>query len=1007
MTRRAGRVRRLLAARHLTVRCRRADASRVAIARCRTVARCARRDDPRRCRTAAGRRRSGSTTSSGPSGWASRGSTATTCTGSRAARPRPAGACCVRPAADGTTADVTPPPFNVRTRVHEYGGGSYIVAGGMVVFSNFADGRLYRLDPGADAPRADHARGPVALRRPAVRPGAAPLPRRPRGPQRPTASRRHADRRRSPLDGERAPRVLVEGPDFLAAPRLVARRRPAGLARVGPPGHALGRHAGCASPPVDRGRHARRERPGRRRPGRVDRPARMGARRRRSTSSATGAAGGTCTASSTGRASSRSPPMEAEFADPAWIFDRSSYGFLPDGVDRGGRPGARARPALPHRARASWSARSSRRSPSSTRSRGRAARGRRRLPARRPSRRSSSRFDPATLAPAGVLRRSSAGRVDPARHLDPGGDHVPDHRRARRPTRSTTRRRNPDSAAPDGRAAAARRAVPRRPDVERVDRARPGQAVPDQPRDRRRRRRLRRQHRLRAGVPPARSTGEWGVVDVDDCVAAARFLVERGDVDPERLAIEGGSAGGYTTLAALAFRDVVRGRASACSGSATSRRWRGTPTSSSRATLDRLVGPYPEAGRPLPRAIAGPLPRPRSRARCSSCRASTTRSCRRPRPRRSSRPSAANGIPHAYLAVRGRGPRVPGRRRRIRRTLEARLAFLGEVFGFSPADDLEPLEMPGLEAWQASPRACAVHRRPTARPHRTPADRADLLPRARPDRAGPRPARRRRRPGVPRPPASASPYPILLVLGGLALGFLPGLPGDRARAGRRVPAVPAADPVRRRRTSRRSATSRRTRGPIAAPGDRARAVHDGRRRRRRPAPWSPSSGSPPPSRSGAIVAPPDAVAATSIFRRLGRPAPDRDDPRGREPDQRRLGADRLPVRGAVARAGQPFSLLDAGARVRRRRLGGRRWSGSSSASIVTESWRRTVGPDARDHGLAARARSPPTCRPRRSGVSGVLATVVAGLIAGRRAARVLSPDRPADGPRRLGDRRSS
>ena len=53
-----------------------------------------------------------------------------------------------------------------------------------------------------------------------------------------------------------------------------------------------------------------------------------------------------------------------------------------------------------------------------------------------------------------------------------------------------------------------------------------------------------------------RLDGQWGVVDVDDCVAAAQYLVERGDVDPDRLAIEGGSAGGYTTLAALAFRDV-------------------------------------------------------------------------------------------------------------------------------------------------------------------------------------------------------------------------------------------------------------------------------------------------------------------------------------------------------------------------------------------------------------------------------------------------------------------
>lgn len=56
----------------------------------------------------------------------------------------------VRRTPDGQIADVTPAPFNVRTRVHEYGGGSYTVADGVVYFSNFADQRLYRQKPGAD-----------------------------------------------------------------------------------------------------------------------------------------------------------------------------------------------------------------------------------------------------------------------------------------------------------------------------------------------------------------------------------------------------------------------------------------------------------------------------------------------------------------------------------------------------------------------------------------------------------------------------------------------------------------------------------------------------------------------------------------------------------------------------------------------------------------------------------------------------------------------------------------
>src|SRR5439155_17046349 len=55
-----------------------------------------------------------------------------------------------------------------------------------------------------------------------------------------------------------------------------------------------------------------------------------------------------------------------------------------------------------------------------------------------------------------------------------------------------------------------------------------------------------------------RLKGKWGMVDIDDCVNAALYLVGRGDVDGERLAIRGGSAGGYTTLASLAFREVFK-----------------------------------------------------------------------------------------------------------------------------------------------------------------------------------------------------------------------------------------------------------------------------------------------------------------------------------------------------------------------------------------------------------------------------------------------------------------
>jgi dipeptidyl aminopeptidase/acylaminoacyl peptidase len=68
---------------------------------------------------------------------------------------------------------------------------------------------------------------------------------------------------------------------------------------------------------------------------------------------------------------------------------------------------------------------------------------------------------------------------------------------------------------------------------------------------------------------------------------------------------------------------------------------------------------------------------------------------------------SANGIPHAYLAFEGEGHGFRGAEA-IRRTIEARIAFLGAVFGFTPADAFEPLDLSGLEAWQARRRRVAI-----------------------------------------------------------------------------------------------------------------------------------------------------------------------------------------------------------------------------------------------------------------------------------------------------------
>lgn len=88
--------------------------------------------------------------------------------------------------------------------------------------------------------------------------------------------------------------------------------------------------------------------------------------------------------------------------------------------------------------------------------------------------------------------------------------------------------------------------------------------------------------------------GEWGVADVEDCAAVCRFLAERGDVDGDRLLIRGGSAGGFTTLAALAFTDVFAAGASHYGVADLGALARDTHKFESRY-LDGLVGPWPEA----------------------------------------------------------------------------------------------------------------------------------------------------------------------------------------------------------------------------------------------------------------------------------------------------------------------------------------------------------------------------------------------------------------------------
>lgn len=87
--------------------------------------------------------------------------------------------------------------------------------------------------------------------------------------------------------------------------------------------------------------------------------------------------------------------------------------------------------------------------------------------------------------------------------------------------------------------------------------------------------------------------GRWGIVDVEDCIAAALYCAEQGLADRQRLTIQGGSAGGYTTLAALASSDVFRAGASYYGVSDLEKLAQDTHKFEARY-LDQLIGPYPE-----------------------------------------------------------------------------------------------------------------------------------------------------------------------------------------------------------------------------------------------------------------------------------------------------------------------------------------------------------------------------------------------------------------------------
>ena len=190
-----------------------------------------------------------------------------------------------------------------------------------------------------------------------------------------------------------------------------------------------------------------------------------------------------------------------------------------------------------------------------------------------------------------------------------------------------------------------------------------------------------------------RLQGKWGIVDVDDCVNSTRYLIARGEVDPDRLAITGGSAGGYTTLCALTFRNVFKAGASYYGISDLEVFAKDTHKFESRY-LDSLVGSYAERG---------DLYRERSsinfieRLSCPVIFFQGLEDKIVPPNQAGIMVKALRekGLPVAYIPFEGEQHGFR-RAKNIKRSLDAELYFYSKIFGFDLADPVESVPIENL-----------------------------------------------------------------------------------------------------------------------------------------------------------------------------------------------------------------------------------------------------------------------------------------------------------------------
>ena len=187
--------------------------------------------------------------------------------------------------------------------------------------------------------------------------------------------------------------------------------------------------------------------------------------------------------------------------------------------------------------------------------------------------------------------------------------------------------------------------------------------------------------------------GQWGVVDVEDCVAGARHLAAQGRVDGERMAIRGGSAGGFTTLAALAFHRVFKAGASYFGVSDLAALDADTHKFESHYNTYLVAPPGPERERLYAQRS------PALHADAIACpmiflQGLDDKVVTPPQSETMVEALKARGIPVAYLAFEGEGHGFR-RRETLVRSLEAEAWFYSQVFGFTLADAVEPVPILG------------------------------------------------------------------------------------------------------------------------------------------------------------------------------------------------------------------------------------------------------------------------------------------------------------------------